>query len=80
MKNWLNIFFGIMIVSMGIKFCSNNNSESNIIVPENLLNKELRQNSNWCEIFLTISSDMKFQRIQSNMRINITDYGIFNRE
>ena len=80
MKNWLNIFFGIMIVSMGIKFCSNINSESNIIVPENLLNKELRQNSNWCEIFLTISSDMKFQRIQSNMRINITDYGIFNRE
>ena len=81
MKNGLNIFFGIMIVLMGIKFCSNNNSESNNIkVPENLLNKELRQNSNWCEIFLTISSDMKFQRLQSNMRINITDYGIFNRE
>jgi uncharacterized protein (TIGR02145 family) len=81
MKNWLNIFFGVMIVLMGIKFCSNNNTESNnSIVPENLLNKELRQNSNWCEIFLTISSDMKFQRLQSNMRINITDYGIFDRD
>ena len=26
------------------------------------------------------TNDMKFQRLQANMRINITDYGIFDRE
>jgi uncharacterized protein (TIGR02145 family) len=81
MKNAFNIFLGIMVVLMGIGFCTNNKENLPVfIVPENLTNKELRQNSNWCEIFLTISSDMKFQRLQANMRINITDYGIFDRE